>query len=75
MDIISQILIILSFFSIYRIINIRYLSHNGPQGIWFMVFLIFLVLGLYLISISHKIEEKVTKLKLQILEIFKLVIS
>ncbi len=68
MDIISQILIILSFFSIYRIINIRYLSYDGPQGIWFMVFLIFLVLGLYLISISHKIEEKVTKTKITDIE-------
>lgn len=68
MDIISQILIILSFFSLFRIISIRYLSYNGPQGIWFVVFLIFIVSGLYLIYISHKIEEKVTKTKITTIE-------
>lgn len=68
MDIISQILIILSFFSLFRIISIRYLSYSGPQGIWFVVFLIFIVSGLYLIYISHKIEEKVTKTKITTIE-------
>ena len=64
LDILSQVSFIFSIYSFYKIIIIRYFSYSGPQGIWFMVCLIFLFTAIYLISLSQKIEKKVTKSKI-----------
>tara|TARA_B100000902_G_C27274171_1_gene897915 strand:- start:669 stop:1625 length:957 start_codon:yes stop_codon:yes gene_type:complete len=55
-DIISQIFIIISLFSIYKFFSIRYFGVDGPQGNWFLLFTLFIFAFFVLIYQSQKLE-------------------
>ena len=61
LDIFSLILLSLSIFSIGRFFSIRSFNYGGPQGNWFIVFLIFSILYLVVLIYSQKIESVVKK--------------
>tara|TARA_Y100000816_G_C26107368_1_gene588942 strand:- start:5064 stop:6023 length:960 start_codon:yes stop_codon:yes gene_type:complete len=61
LDIFSLIILFLSFFSIGRFFAIRYFDYGGPQGNWFIVFLIFIILYIVVLIYSQKIESDVKK--------------
>ena len=57
-DIVSQFFLLLSFISIYRFFNIRYFGGIGPQGSWFIVFIILFILSIILLLFSLKSENE-----------------
>ncbi len=61
LDIFSLVLLSLSLFSIGRFFAIRYFDYGGPQGNWFIVFLIFIISYLVVLIYSQKIESVVKK--------------
>jgi dolichol-phosphate mannosyltransferase len=69
-DILSQSLTVLSFYSIYKAIIIRYFSSVGPQGNWFLASLLFIFSAIFLINLSQKIESKITKNKIENINIY-----
>ena len=62
LDIVSQLFIFISFFALFRFFSIRYFSYVGPQGIWFLVFIIFFsfsAISLYLaLNIENELAQK-----------------
>ena len=66
-DIISQIFMLFSFYSYYKFTSIRYFSGFGPQGTWFILTIIFLVIFLSLLVISQKLESNTRQNKIIIL--------
>ncbi|MAU54851.1 MAG: hypothetical protein CMC29_03450 [Flavobacteriaceae bacterium] len=66
-DIISQIFMLFSFYSCYKFVTIRYFSVFGPQGTWFILTVIFLIIFLSLLIVSQKLESNTTPNKITIL--------
>ncbi len=60
-DLFGQIMLGASIFSILRFYLIRYTDLQGPQGIWFIVFLILFFVFVLVAIISQKIESSVAK--------------
>lgn len=58
LDISSQIFLFLGFFSFYKFLAIRYLNSLGPQGNWFIVFLIFFLTSSIFLYFSLKKENE-----------------
>mgnify|MGYP001186650435 FL=1 len=58
MDISSQIFLFLGLFSLYRFLGIRYFNLIGPQGSWFIVFLIFFFTSSTFLFFSLKKENE-----------------
>jgi len=63
LDIFSLILFMELLFSIYKFINIRYFDTPGPQGTWYVVNLIFLVLFIGVLTLSQSQESRFNKNK------------
>ena len=59
LDIISNIFLFSSTFSLIRFIQIRYFESEGPQGSWYILFLLFTVLFFLLLTSS---QNKLNKL-------------
>ena len=67
LDVISQIFLLLSIYSIYKFSMIRYSNAVGPQGSWFIVFIIlFSLFSIFLIfsqrSENEQLQENFTEL-------------
>ena len=62
-DIFSIIMLVNTFYSVYKFISIRYFDMRGPQGTWFVVFLIFLILFVSILTLSQIQESKINKRK------------
>lgn len=62
LDIFSLIFITLSFYSLSKFFRIRYFFIDGPQSSWFLLFIIFFILCVFLITISQRLENKFSKL-------------
>lgn len=54
-DIAAVSSLLFSIISLYMVINTRYFGYSGNQGAWAMLFVIFLINSLLLLSRSHKI--------------------
>ena len=61
MDIGSQIFFYSSMFSLYRFFRIRYFDGIGPQGIWFIVFIILFLFFVILLIFSLKSENEIAQ--------------
>tara|TARA_B100001027_G_C16257021_1_gene327488 strand:- start:902 stop:1861 length:960 start_codon:yes stop_codon:yes gene_type:complete len=61
LDLFGQIMFGASAFSVSRFFLIRYTELQGPQGIWFLVFLILFFVFIFVAVISQKIESSVAK--------------
>tara|TARA_B100000886_G_scaffold334807_1_gene290899 strand:+ start:212 stop:1171 length:960 start_codon:yes stop_codon:yes gene_type:complete len=61
LDLFGQIMFGASVFSVSRFFLIRYTELQGPQGIWFLVFLILFFVFIFVAVISQKIESSVAK--------------
>ncbi|OUX18456.1 MAG: hypothetical protein CBE17_01780 [Gammaproteobacteria bacterium TMED257] len=62
-DIFSIIMLVNTFYSVYKFISIRYFDMRGPQGTWFVVCLIFLILFVSILTLSQIQESKINKRK------------
>ncbi len=58
LDLISQIFLLLSIYSIYKFLMIRYSTAVGPQGSWFIVFIILFSLFSIFLFFSQKSENE-----------------
>ncbi len=58
MDIASQIFLFIGLFSFYKFLAIRYFTSIGPQGNWFIVFLIFFFTSSIFLYFSLKKENE-----------------
>lgn len=62
LDLTSQIFLFLTFYSIFKFMNIRYFNAVGPQSSWFILFILFFILFVVLIIASqnrlNKLSEK-----------------
>ncbi len=65
LEMISNIFLFSSLFSIFRFIQIRYFQSLGPQGSWFILFIIFIVL-FFLLNISS--QSRLNKLSEEFFE-------
>ena len=61
MDISSQLFLLLGLFSFYKFLAIRYFDSIGPQGNWFIVFLIFFFTSTIFLFFSLKKENENNK--------------
>ena len=61
LDIVSQLFIILSLFALFRFFSIRYFSYIGPQGIWFLVFIIFFSFSAISLYLALNIENEIAQ--------------
>lgn len=60
LDIFSQIFLFISFYSLYKFIAIRYFSSIGPQGSWFIVFIILFLISMSLLFFSMRSENEIS---------------
>ncbi len=60
LDIFSQLFLFLSFYSLYKFFSIRYFSSIGPQGSWFIVFMIFFTFSIILLFFSLQSENEIS---------------
>ena len=56
-DIFATFIILLSKFSIYKFLSIRFFNVDGGQGTWFLLFIIFFIMFLGMLYFSQKIEN------------------
>ena len=61
LDIFSQFFLGASIYAFARFAGIRYLDLPGPQGIWFLVFLILFLIFIGMVTSSQKIESVISK--------------
>jgi dolichol-phosphate mannosyltransferase len=57
LDVVSQIFLLLSIFSVYKFLMIRYFNAVGPQGSWFIVFIILFSLFSIFLFFSQRSEN------------------
>ena len=65
LDILSNLILILSFFSLQKFIRIRYFNLDGPQSSWFILFILFVLISLFFTARSQRIENNFSKINYQ----------
>jgi len=62
LDIFALLFISLSFYSLVKFFRIRYFFVDGPQSSWFLLFIIFFLICVILLTISQRLENRFSKL-------------
>jgi len=61
LDVLSNLIFVISFFCLQKFISIRYFNVEGPQSSWFILFILFLLISIFFTARSQRIENNFSK--------------